>query len=150
MKRPVVGGLDALERAIGNEGLRGRAEVAGVVTDIATEYAEADLFVMPSSYESFGLATAEALAAGLPAVGFADCTGTNEIIQDGLNGLLVRGPDRAEALAAGLSRLMGEPVLLAEFSSRAPQTVAEYEAEGIVMRWEELLQSVVSSPDARK
>ena len=83
-------------------------------------------------------------------MGFADCPGTNEIIQDGLNGLLVRGPDRAEALAAGLTRLMGEPALLAEFSRRAPQTVAEYEAEGIVMRWEELLQSVVSSPDARK
>jgi len=106
--------------------------------------------VMPSSYESFGLATAEALAAGLPAVGFADCPGTNEIIQDGVNGLLARGPDRTEALAAGLSRLMGEPALLAELSSRAQQSVAEYEAEGIVMRWEELLQSVVSRADARK
>ena len=118
--------------------------------DIAAEYAAANLFVMPSSYESFGLATAEALASGLPAVGFADCPGTSEIIQDGVNGLLVQGPDRAEALAAGLSRLMGEPALLAEFSSRAPLTVADYEAEGIVMRWEELLQSVVSNADARK
>ena len=140
----------ALERAIGSRDLTGRAEIAEVVSDIAAEYAEADLFVMPSSYESFGLATAEALAAGLPAVGFADCPGTNEIIRDGVNGLLVQGPDRAEALAVGLSRLMGEPALLAELSSRAPQSVAEYEAEGIVMRWEELLQSVASSAEARK
>ena len=140
----------ALERAIGNKGLTGRAEVVGVVTDIATEYAEADLFVMPSSYESFGLATAEALGAGLTAVGFADCPGTNEIIQDKVNGLLVNGSDRAEALAVGLSRLMGDPAVLSEFSSRAPGTVAEYEAEGIVMRWETLLQSVVSNAVARK
>jgi glycosyltransferase involved in cell wall biosynthesis len=140
----------SLNRAIEVQGLTGRAEIGEVVADIGAEYAQADLFVMPSSYESFGLATAEALAAGLPAVGFDDCPGTNEIIQDGVNGLLVPGPDRAEALAVGLSRLMGEPALLADFSSRAPGTVANYEAEGIVMRWEELLQSVVSTADARK
>jgi glycosyltransferase involved in cell wall biosynthesis len=139
-----------LEQAIRSNGLSGRAEIAEVVSDIATEYAAADLFAMPSAYESFGLATAEALASGLPAVGFADCPGTNEIIRDGLNGLLVQGPDRAEALAAGLSRLMGEPALLAELSSRAPETVADYEAEGIIMRWEEVLQSVASNADARK
>ena len=141
---------DVLERGIREQGIAGRAEISGVVADIAAEYAAAELFVMPSSYESFGLATAEALAAGLPAVGFADCPGTSGIVQDGINGLLVRGPDQAEALAAGLSRLMGEPALLAELSSRAPRTVSEYEADGIVMRWEELLQSVVSSADARK
>jgi glycosyltransferase involved in cell wall biosynthesis len=140
----------ALDRAIQTQGLTGRVEIGEVVADIAAEYAEADLFVMPSSYESFGLATAEALAAGVPAVGFADCPGTNEIIQNSLNGLLVQGLERAEALAVGLSRLMGDPALLADFSSRAPRTVADYEAEGIVMRWEELLQSVVSSADARK
>lgn len=140
----------ALELAIRSKQLTGRAEIAEPVRDIVAEYASADLFVMPSFYESFGLATAEALAAGLPAVGFADCPGTNEIIREGVNGLLMEGPDRAEALAAGLSRLMGEPALLAELSSRAPQTVADYEAEGIVMRWEQLLQSVASSGGARK
>ena len=140
----------ALELAIKSKNLTGRANISETVSDIAAEYAAADLFVMPSFYESFGLATAEALAAGLPAVGFADCPGTNEIIRDGINGLLVEGPDRAEALAAGLRRLMGEPALLAELSSRAPQTVADYEAEGIVMRWEQLLQSVASSGGARK
>lgn len=139
-----------LEAAMRDHGLTGRAEIAGVVTDIAAEYAAADLFAMPSSYESFGLATAEALAAGLPAVGFSDCPGTNEIIQDGVNGLLVQGPNRAEALAASLSRLMGDPALLSGFSSRAQQSVADYEAEGIVMRWEALLQSVVSNADVRK
>ena len=139
-----------LEQAIESRGLKGRAHIGDVVTDVAAEYAKADLFVMPSSYESFGLATAEALSAGLPAVGFADCPGTNEIIQDEVNGLLVKGSNRAEALAVSLSRLMGDPALLSEFSSRAPGTVAEYEAEGIVMRWEKLLQSVVWNAVARK
>ena len=139
-----------LDQAIRDSGLEGRATISGAVADIAAEYRHADLFVMPSAYESFGLATAEALAAGVPAVGFADCPGTNELIRDGVNGLLVEGSDRSKALADGLDRLMSSPSLLQQFADAAPATVAEYAAEGIVTRWEELLQSVVPAGDARK
>ena len=139
-----------LDQAIRDSGLEGRAEISGAVADIQAEYRQADLFVMPSTYESFGLATAEALAAGVPAVGFADCPGTNELIRDGINGLLVGGLDRSQALAGGLNRLMSSPSLLQEFAAHAPGTVAEYATEGIVTRWEELLQSVVSAGPARK
>ena len=139
-----------LDQAIRDSGLAGRAEISGAVADIQAEYRQADLFVMPSAYESFGLATAEALAAGVPAVGFADCPGTNELIRDGINGLLIGGSDRTQALADGLNRLMNSPSLLQEFADRAPGTVAEYATEGIVTRWEELLQSVVPAGLARK
>lgn len=139
-----------LDQAIRDSGLEGRAAISGAVADIAAEYRHADLFVMPSAYESFGLATAEALAAGVPAVGFADCPGTNELIRDGVNGLLVEGSDRSKALADGLDRLMRSPSLLQQFADAAPATVAEYAAEGIVTRWEELLQSIVPPGHARK
>ena len=139
-----------LDRAIRDSGLEGRAEISGAVADIEAEYRHADLFVMPSAYESFGLATAEALGAGVPAVGFADCPGTNDLIRDGINGLLVGGSDRSQALADGLSKLMSSPSLLQEFAARAPGTVADYASEGIVTRWDELLQSVVPAGLARK
>ncbi len=139
-----------LDQAIRDSGLDGRAEISGAVADIQAEYRHSDLFVMPSAYESFGLATAEALAAGVPAVGFAECPGTNELIRDGINGLLVGGSDRSQALADGLNKLMSSPSLLQEFADRAPGTVAEYATEGIVTRWEELLQSVVPGGHARK
>ena len=139
-----------LDQAIRDSALEGRAQISGAVADIQAEYRHADLFVMPSAYESFGLATAEALAAGVPAVGFADCPGTNDLIRDCVNGLLVGGSDRSQALADGLNRLMSSPKLLQEFADRAPGTVAEYATEGIVTRWEELLQSVVSAGPARK
>ena len=56
--------------------------------DIESDYANADLFVIPSQYEGFGLVTAEASSCGLPCVGFHDAVGTNSIIQDGENGIL--------------------------------------------------------------
>lgn len=72
-------------------GLAGRVELPGSIADIAGEYLAAQLYATPSRYESFGLATAEALAYGLPAVGFDDCPGTNELIQHEVNGVLVAG-----------------------------------------------------------
>jgi glycosyltransferase involved in cell wall biosynthesis len=138
-----------LFRKIAELGLSGRAELAGAVPDIAEEYRNADLFVMPSHYESFGLATAEALSAGVPAIGFADCPGTNEIIQDGVNGILVGGKDRAEGLAAALASLMDSPNQLSELGSRAPGTVTAYRSDPIVSHWEQLLQTVSAQGKSR-
>jgi glycosyltransferase involved in cell wall biosynthesis/SAM-dependent methyltransferase len=127
-----------LERQIERLGLGARIALPGTTADIHAEYLNAQLFAMPSAYESFGLATAEALAHGLPAVGFADCPGTNEIIVDGVNGLLVEGGDRVAALAAGLAGLMGSGELRAGMAAAAPASVTAFDPELVVDRWEEL------------
>lgn len=133
-----------LEREARKAGLEGRVVFMGTVADVVPEYAGADLFVIPSSYESFGLATAEALAAGVPAVGFADCPGTNEIIDDQVNGLLVSGPDRAAALAEGLAKLMGDEELRSQFGRAGPASVAGYSLDAVVDRWEQLVTRIGS------
>ena len=71
-------------------------------------YAGADVFVQPTTAESFGLAALEARAAGLAVVGRTG-SGLSEFITDGLNGLLVPDDD---AMAAALARLVMEPALL--------------------------------------
>lgn len=90
-------------------GVGSRVEISGSVADISREYLAAQVFVMPSRYESFGLAAAEALAHGLPTIGFADCAGINVLIQTGKNGMLVNPePDRVGALAAAMHVLMSD------------------------------------------
>lgn len=109
-----------LEAEIAALGLEERISLPGTTKEIGAEYAAAQLFVLPSLYESFGLVTAEAIAHGLPVIGFADCPGTNELIEDGKNGILVavtndgeRVKDasgaRAAALAKAMRGLMAEP-----------------------------------------
>ena len=68
--------------------LGGRVVLHGATDDIKAEYLEADLFVISTQLEGFPNALAEAMAHGLPTVGFADCPGVNELIQHGSNGLL--------------------------------------------------------------
>jgi len=66
-------------------------------------YAECDVFVAPSLYESFGLVHLEAMTYGKPVVAF--CTGaTPEVVDDGITGLLVE-PGDIEGLANALIRL---------------------------------------------
>lgn len=136
----------ALEAQIEVLGLGDRIALPGATADISGEYVRAQLFAMPSSYESFGLATAEALAHGLPAVGFADCPGTNELIVDGANGLLVAGQERTQALADGLDRLMSSEALRVQLAAAAPATVQRFSPRGVADDWEALLRSLVHRP----
>lgn len=133
---------DALVAQVAARGLAGRVQMPGVVRDLATEYAAAQLFVLPSRYESFGLATAEALAHGLPAVGFADCAGTNRLIRPGVNGALAAvGADRAAALAAALEPLMASAQARRDLS-RQDGLPSEYSLPRVLDRWEALLHEV--------
>ena len=126
-------------------GLGGRVDLPGVVSNVAAEYRTAQLFVMASVYESFGLATAEALAHGLPAIGFADCPGTNELIRPDRNGLLVAGSNPVDALAEGLRSAMASEARRRKWAQAAPQSVSMYGLVDVLNAWEELLRKVVAS-----
>jgi glycosyltransferase involved in cell wall biosynthesis len=85
-------------------------------------YRSCDLFVLPSDAEAFGIAAAEAAAAGLPLV-VTDSGGLGDTVEDGVNGLLVP-PSDSRALASALRRLIAEPALRRAMG-RASRTRAE-------------------------
>ena len=123
-------------------GLEGRVELPGFVRDTDCEYVRASIFVLPSRYESFGMVVAEALGYGLPVVAFANCLGANEIVANGCNGILVDGPEREQALANGLARLIRDPETRACLGAAGPASIERFKTETVVRRWETLLQQV--------
>lgn len=133
---------EALENQIAALRMRERIVLPGTTSAIDDEYRQAQLFAHPALYESFGLVTAEALAHGLPAIGFADCPGTNELIVDGHNGILVSGGDRVAAFGIGLRRLMESYELRVRLGRNGPASVARFSLDAIADRWETLLASV--------
>lgn len=60
-----------LDRIIADAGLADRIEFTGALNDLDPEYAQAGIFVLATRHEGYGMAYAEALAAGLPVVGCA-------------------------------------------------------------------------------
>ena len=69
-------------------------------------YRKCDLFVLPSLGECFGIATVEAMGAGLPVIA-SDVGGTADIIDQGRNGLIVAGGSPAD-LGGAIERIMGD------------------------------------------
>lgn len=74
---------------------------------LATLYAEADLFVWPAVNEAYGMAILEAQQAGLPVVAGAS-GGVGDIVSDGETGLLIRPNDPA-AVCEATAALMADP-----------------------------------------
>ncbi len=138
-----------LEQQIKALRLQDRIALPGSTSAIAEEYRRAQIYVQPALYESFGLVVAEAQGYGLPVVGFADCLGVAERIQDGFNGIAVVGENRPQALAQGLRTLMMEPMLRAALGANGPRAVRPYSLDRVGGQWEALLHSVVVRADGR-
>jgi len=130
-------------------GLSGRISLPGVTPDIDAEYRAADAFVLSSRYEAFGLATAEAMSYGLPVIGFADCPGTNELIEHNQTGLLApAGPDRALSLARELERLLADPGLRRRLGDAGRTAIArQASTRTICDLWETLFRELAEVPN---
>jgi glycosyltransferase involved in cell wall biosynthesis len=126
--------VSQLRAQIGASGLADRVSLAGEVEDAAALYAGADLFVLASRHEGFGMAYAEALARGLPVIGTA--TGAVPSVVPPEAGALVP-PDDPAALAAAIARLLTDPV------ARDIASAAALRAAARLPRWDDTVSAVV-------
>lgn len=130
----VVGKDKALARyrgLAGQLGLADRIVFTGGVSDTRPYYAAADVFVLPTLYEPFGLVCLEAMAAGLPVVTSTAC-GAAELITEGVEGLVTDALD-VEAISGAIHRAIAKPAMGDAARKRAerftPQAMAgEYAA----------------------
>lgn len=98
--------------------------------------------VLTSHFEGFPRAVIESLAVGTPVVS-VDCqSGPAEIIQNGVNGLLVPNYNVA-ALAEALNNIIFDKELLAKCSANAKGSVAHLDTAQIAEKWDQLIQELV-------
>jgi len=124
-------------------GLRERVRFPGLTKEHYKTMAEADIFVLSSRYEGFPNVLGEAMACGLPVVSFDCPSGPSEMIQDGVNGLLVP-PENIQELSSSLERLMASVELRNTLGEQARKITESYSLDKIVQSWEELIGEVVN------
>lgn len=113
-----------VEALVQSSGLSERVRLCGFRSDVGTVLAASDVVVHASlEPEAFGRVIIEAMAAGRPVIG-SRVGGVPELIEDGVNGLLVP-PNDAAALAGGLQRVLDDREMAARLVSAGLQRVAE-------------------------
>lgn len=124
--------------------LTDRVDLLGEVKDVETLYKNSHLYCLPSRWEGFPNSLAEALAHGLPAVGFNECGGVRDLIVDGHNGLLAHGNNNEESLKETLSYMMGDQVDRATMGKYAVESVKPYKPSEVLKKWENFLIQTAS------
>ena len=133
-----------LEVFVSQMGLSSRVHMPGALKETSAQYAQAHLFCLPSLWEGFPNALAEALSHGLPAVGFAESAGVNVLIEHGVTGLLAPGNGGDEELAETLSILMADAHQRNLYGQRARESMKQYTPKRIMDQWESLIYKVVA------
>ncbi len=121
-------------------GITDAVRLVGFQEDPYPYYGHADLFVLSSRYEGMPNALLEALACGCPVVAYACPHGVREIVQHGVNGLLLP-PEDVAALRHALVRLLATPQERTALRAQIAPTLAQFAAPAITARWGAVLEA---------
>ena len=124
-------------------GIGDRVDFVGKQENVNELLPLADLMLMPSEMESFGLAALEAMACRVPAVA-TRVGGVPELIDDGVNGLLFDVGD-VDSMAEGAISILSDPALLERMSTASRRTAQDHFcASRIIPLYERYYERIVN------
>ena len=130
-------------RRSGELGIQDLVHALGAQEEVLPLLSAADLFLLPSEEESFGLSALEAMACEVPVVA-SRVGGLPEVIEDGVSGFLHPVGD-IEKMAASAVTLLTDPALHARTGTAARLRVCEhFSADSVVPAYESLYQEVLA------
>lgn len=128
-----------LTEKIREHGLSERIIINPPTSEIYSEYQSSEFLVLSSRYEGFALVLLEAMSCGIPCVSFKCKFGPEEIIDDGVNGLLVENGNVRELSEKMLWMITHQDDRL-RMGRDARDRIIGYKIELIMQRWESLFQ----------
>jgi N-acetyl-alpha-D-glucosaminyl L-malate synthase BshA len=136
-----------IEARVREYGLVDEVSFLGEQQDLVAHLSVADLFLLPSAQESFGLAALEAMACEVPVVA-SNVGGLPEIVEDGVTGFAC-GPDEIARMAERGIALLTDPALHRSITQAAVEMVrTRYCAQLVVPVYEAEYQRVLTQPSS--
>jgi N-acetyl-alpha-D-glucosaminyl L-malate synthase BshA len=135
--------LGTAQMRIAEHGLERDVEFRGELLDVTPILSAADLFLLPSAQESFGLAALEAMACEVPVVA-SNVGGLPEVIEHNVTGFL-HPPEDLDGMAASAIAVLTDPVLHHQIARAAYQRARErFCEERVVPMYESLYAKIAS------
>lgn len=134
---------EMLQQMIDKQGLQNTAKINPPTNAILNEYVHSSLLVMSSNYEGFGMVLVEAMSCGVPVISFDCKCGPKDIIQPGINGLLVPNGD-IQSLAYAMMVMMADESYRKMLSQNARRVVDTYSEEAVMSQWIRLFTSITA------
>jgi L-malate glycosyltransferase len=129
--------------------IRDRIHFLGKQDNVEDLIPMADLLLLPSADESFGLVALEALSCGVPVIG-TDRGGLPEVVTHGLCGFLHPVGD-VEAMAASATRALTDEHLMEKLRNEARKRAAEHFDERVIIpRYEAFYEHIIAEKSAKK
>ena len=122
--------------------LQDRFIFCGTTDNVEEVLDSASIFAFPSAFEGYSLALGEAMSKGVPVIGCVDCSGTNEMIENKINGLLVV-PD-TNAFAKALVDLAKNRSLRIELGMGAKKYIQRCSPVVVWSTWNRLILELVN------
>jgi len=132
---------DTAQQEVDRLGLRKDVRFLGKVDNVADVLRGADLFLLPSQSESFGLAALEAMACGVPVIA-SRAGGIPEVVEDGATGFLLEIGDVA-AMTERAVTLLRDKALHERLRTAAAARALDFASDVVVPRYEQLYQQVL-------
>jgi len=137
------------EDEVRQHGLEDSVFFLGKLDSVAPLLASADLFLLPTETESFGLSALEALATGVPVIG-SRAGGLPEVVRDGETGALCAVGD-VDAMAAAAVTLLRDPARWQAASTLAAADArARFGMTAVVEQYEALYRRMSGRADERR
>jgi len=130
-----------LESLTSEFGVRDSIDFLGFQKNPFKFMAKATLFVLPSSWEGFGNVLIEAMACGVPIISTNCPYGPDEIITDGINGILIPVNDE-KALSEAIMRLFKNNSLRKRLAEEGRKRAEDFRIEKMVAEYERLFKSL--------
>ena len=127
-----------LESLIKDLGLERSVSLKGNVPDLHKQMADADLYVLSSDFEGLSNALIEAMMMGLPCIS-TDCSGSDEIITDRQDGIIVPVGDKA-SLEEAMRLLMSDRDLALDMGKKARLSARRFKTDYVIEKWRKAIE----------
>ena len=140
-------GRKYLEGVISEMQVIDRVQLIGFQENPYKYLARSTIFVLSSLYEGFPNVLLEAMALGVPSVATRCPTGPEEIITDGVDGILVPPADE-KAIADAIRRLLGDEDLRKRLGEAGRKRAEDFRVDKIVKEYEDVIEKVCAESAA--